>query len=487
LQWRLTFSYTLVTVAALIVVELILLGALLVLLNTNFLLNTIVSSLREIVTPQVASYLESDPPDIDGLNLWLSTAIGGNVVDGQSNTRITSGLTIDFDRENESNFVAILDPDTRLLAQSPPPEDPAVLGKSFDASEYPDLADLLPIALSGETEVDRLRVSRPDGALLMVVPVTGRDDTILGLVVMTLALPALNQETLGALSAVILYSVIPFTLAAGMIGTIFGFLTARGLGRRIRTLAHAADAWSQGNFSAVAQDSSGDELGQLSRDLNRMAEQLQNMLQTRQELAMLEERNRLARDLHDSVKQQVFATTMQIAAAKASISSNPEAAQQHLAEAEQLSRQSQQELAGLLQELRPAELTGRGLAAALREFTSDWSRRTHIQAQVKIQGERPLTLHVEQALFRVAQEALANVARHSRAQSAEVQLVWENDHVTLTVSDDGSGFDVNEGEKHGYGTQTMRERMEALNGRLTVRSESGKGTRVIAEATPEAT
>jgi NarL family two-component system sensor histidine kinase LiaS len=229
----------------------------------------------------------------------------------------------------------------------------------------------------------------------------------------------------------------------------------------------------------VVQDRSGDELGQLTRRLNVMAEQLQNLVETRQELAMLEERNRLARDLHDSVKQQVFATAMQLAAARSLLERDPEAARQSLAEAERLTRQSQQELTGLIQELRPAALEGRGLAEALREFVPQWAQRTGIEATVRVQGERALPLTVEQALFRVAQEALANVARHSQAETVDVHLAWAEDVVSLIVSDDGRGFD-RAARTSGVGLRSMAERMERLGGTLQVESERGAGTRVVA-------
>jgi NarL family two-component system sensor histidine kinase LiaS len=214
-----------------------------------------------------------------------------------------------------------------------------------------------------------------------------------------------------------------------------------------------------------------------------MAEQLQNLLQTRQELATLEERNRLARELHDSVKQQVFATAMQVGAARALVDQNPAASKENLAEAERLVRQAQQELTGLIRELRPAALEGKGLATALRDCVTDWSRQTHIPAELRVRGERPLPLPLEQALFRVAQEALTNTARHSRAGSVEVDLVWQGNLVTLTVSDDGRGFDPTEADSKGLGLQSMQERIAALGGHLEVNSKPGSGTEVVARLT----
>lgn len=230
----------------------------------------------------------------------------------------------------------------------------------------------------------------------------------------------------------------------------------------------------------TARDTSGDELGKLTRDLNRMAEQVKALLEDRQQLAIVEERNRLARELHDSVKQQVFATAMQVAAARELAESDAATTKARLAEAERLIGQAQQELNGLIRELRPAALGDKGLAVALREFCADWSRSSGIVAEVRTQGEQPAALEVEQALFRVAQEALANVARHSGATVVDVHLAWEPHELVLTVRDNGSGFDVGQREGSGFGLRTMRERVEALDGTLLVFGGQG-GTRIEAQ------
>jgi signal transduction histidine kinase len=119
----------------------------------------------------------------------------------------------------------------------------------------------------------------------------------------------------------------------------------------------------------AVHDPSGDELGQLARRLNGMAEQVQNLLAVRQELAVIEERHRLARDLHDSVKQQIFAMAMQVAAARTLMDNNSDAARVRLTEAERLVKQAQQELTALIRELRPAALGDKGLVVALRELS----------------------------------------------------------------------------------------------------------------------
>ncbi len=477
LQWRLTLSYTLVTVGALIVVELLLAGALLLLLGSDFLAQIIARAAVGEIAPEAAVYLSESPVDVNGLNDWLESLAGRQRDGEQGATRITRGLTIEFD---ENQRYLVLDTNQTLLAQYPPVADPSLLGRSFDAGDFPGLVPLLPAALSGELDSDRLYATVPGGTLTVAAPVRDEGGRVRGVFVMSLLLPRLNLDTLRPLAVVILYSVIPFTLAAGLVGTIFGFLTARGLSRRLDALSRAADAWSEADFSMTVSDRSADELGQLARRLNLMAEQLQNLLHARQELATLEERSRLARDLHDSVKQQVFATTMQIGAARASLPAEPEKALEYLAHAEELARGSQRELAALIQELRPAALEGNGLAAAVRAYAENWSRQTGIQVRLRVQGEQPLSLAREQAMFRVAQEALSNVSRHSKAHTVDVHLAWQDNTVTLSVADDGRGFDSQDPGKDSFGLQSMQERVEAFGGDLVLGSGPRGGAQVTA-------
>jgi NarL family two-component system sensor histidine kinase LiaS len=212
-----------------------------------------------------------------------------------------------------------------------------------------------------------------------------------------------------------------------------------------------------------------------------MALQLQTMLQTRQELASLDERNRLARDLHDAVKQQVFATAMQVGAALALFEQNPAAAKKNLVETDRLVHQTQQELTRLIQELRPAALEDKGLTAALREYISDWSRQSNIAAEVRVRGEQAMPFLLEQTLFRVTQEALANIARHSRATRVEVCLAWAGEQVTLTLADNGQGFNPATIPGKGLGLRSMRERVEAIGGHLSVASQPEGGTQVMVQ------
>jgi NarL family two-component system sensor histidine kinase LiaS len=219
---------------------------------------------------------------------------------------------------------------------------------------------------------------------------------------------------------------------------------------------------------------------ELAREHNQqLVEELQSTQQRLQELAVVEERNRLARDLHDSVKQQVFAISMQLSAARMALSETDKA-YTSVTEAERLAQQAGGELTTLIHELRPPGLERKTLADAIREHVDEWSRQNTIESQMKIDSEVSVNLQTEQALFRILQEALANVARHSKADRVTVELKSENDAVILTVEDNGVGFDAKQTAK-GIGLDSMQERLIAVNGKIEVISERSKGTRVTAK------
>jgi NarL family two-component system sensor histidine kinase LiaS len=153
-------------------------------------------------------------------------------------------------------------------------------------------------------------------------------------------------------------------------------------------------------------------------------------------------------------------------------------AARHLTAAEDLLKTTQQELSRLIAELRPAALEGQGLPDALRGYVSTWNEHSRIPAQVVVQHERALPLENEEALYRVAQEALANVARHSHASAVTVRLIYDAVGVTLTIGDNGVGFDPQQ-TPEGFGLDSMRQRLAALGGALEIVT-SAEGTTVTA-------
>jgi len=471
LHWKLTLSYTLVTVAALLVVQL--LAAILVwavVTNSNIYPRALIALVKEELVPQIAVYLDAPEPDTKGLAGWLQAAETSAGLTLQSlNFPVAQVSLSDFD---ENTNLLVLDQNLKLLAGIP----------SSIREEYQTILDqadeALEAALLGEDDPSQISRITPHQSMIIAVPVQNESQQLLGIIILKTVYPP--RGILVGMLSYIGGSLIFFTIAAGAVGTLFGFITARGLTRRIHNVTQVTDGWSQGDFSTFIEERSEDELGQLSQRLNRMAEQLQNLLHTRQELAALEERNRLARDLHDGVKQQVFATAMQIGTARELIEQDKKAAHKHLDEAEQLARQAQQELTAIIRELHPATLEDKGLAPALKELIEEWSRLNEIKTETTIKDLGRLPKEIEETLYRVLQEALSNIARHSETSMVEVQLTCDHNNVSLIISDNGKGFDPSSSTGKGVGLRSMRERMEALGGDIKIDSIPEEGTRLTA-------
>jgi signal transduction histidine kinase len=218
-----------------------------------------------------------------------------------------------------------------------------------------------------------------------------------------------------------------------------------------------------------------------------------------QQVAVLEERQRLARELHDSVTQLIFSTTLIAQSVAPAWRRDPAEGERRVQRLLELSQAALIEMRALLFELRPPEAaTGseqptpglarvrrEGLAAALRQY-ADAIARDGLQVEVEASHypareslKRPPLAH-EEALFRIAQEALNNAVKHAAARCVCIALETTQDAVQLSVSDDGAGFELNgnRAQGGGLGLKTMRERAEALGGSLRVTSTPGHGTRI---------
>lgn len=216
---------------------------------------------------------------------------------------------------------------------------------------------------------------------------------------------------------------------------------------------------------------------ELEYEVQERTRKIQHLFEQTKELAIIEERNRLARDLHDSAKQKAFAALAQIGTASGIIQNNndPSSAREHLNEAENLVYDVIQELTFLIQEMYPLALKEKGLATSVREYLYEWENRTGIPISVCIENERRLPLKMEQALYRITQEALANIARHSHANAVEVAMKYGIETIHLSISDDGCGFDPKQ-KPNGIGLCSIRERAESINGQVIIESAFGKGT-----------
>jgi nitrate/nitrite-specific signal transduction histidine kinase len=198
------------------------------------------------------------------------------------------------------------------------------------------------------------------------------------------------------------------------------------------------------------------------------------------QLAVSDERNRIARDLHDSVTQTLFSISMIAQALPSLIERQPEKAGERAGRLGELSRGALAEMRMLILELRPQALQEMGLVEALRRHAEGWSSREGISAEVRADGlQRRLPQSHEEALFRVAQEALTNVAKHAQAQKATLVVDFEPQTVSLLVEDDGVGLPAAV-DGGGLGMTTMRERVEGLHGNFSASRRAEGGTLVTA-------
>lgn len=196
------------------------------------------------------------------------------------------------------------------------------------------------------------------------------------------------------------------------------------------------------------------------------------------------ERRELSRELHDRVGQNLTALKINIDMLQPALASHGDAdVLARVADSAALLESTMDTIENVMSELRPPMLDDHGLAAALDWHARNFSRRTGIAVVVRA-GEPAVQLapQVEIALFRIAQEALNNIAKHAGARHAEIALDQENDECVMSVRDDGIGFDVGENDsdkpKAGLGMVTMRERSQAVGGRFEVRALPDRGTRL---------
>lgn len=198
--------------------------------------------------------------------------------------------------------------------------------------------------------------------------------------------------------------------------------------------------------------------------------------------AAQEERRRLARDLHDSIKQQLFSIKLSSAAAEERWERDQGGARAALADVRRSAHAAMVEMQALLTQLRPEPLAAAGLVDALREQCEALGYRTGARVDFEV-GDLPpddrLPASAQENLFRIAQEALSNVARHARAGTVRVRLATVGEALGLSIQDDGQGFD-REAPSSGVGLRNMRERVELLGGALEIDSAPGSGTRLSA-------
>lgn len=285
------------------------------------------------------------------------------------------------------------------------------------------------------------------------------------------------------------------TLLLILIGVVGYLHLTHATNGRLEEITQAIQAITEGNYNKQSLTTRRDSIGKLAAAFNNMAANLQTALQTesaaneqnRRQIiklaqqermtAILEERQRIARELHDSVKQQLFSITLATGAAINLIDHDANLARTYLTHVQQMGTSAQSEMTTLLQEMAPVPLHDQHLEDALYQYLAPLCELHNLKLLWRVEGTNTLTIAQEHALFRIVQEATANVIRHSKAIVLRISLRFGL-QTTLVIEDDGHGFDPEAIPRTSTGLATMRLRVRQVGGRLTLNSIIGQGTKL---------
>jgi len=271
-----------------------------------------------------------------------------------------------------------------------------------------------------------------------------------------------------------------------------GYWAAQRIQRRVDALHFAIKQAVSGNLAVRIPEEGARSFAPVYRDFNEMAAKLEERLQLLQrmgeeqtmreaaagEAAVLEERKRLARDLHDTVSQQLFAIHVSASSLPKLLEINPERADEVIRQLIEMSNSAQRQMRGLIAQLRPLELEGRSLREALEKWFPDYCRQNGLQGELRWDIESPLSEAKEHQLFLIIQEAMANIVKHASARRVLLHATETERQHAVTLQDDGAGFRADQVKAGSYGLTTMRERAQKLGGDTEIISKAGAGTRI---------
>ncbi|MEC0247841.1 sensor histidine kinase [Paenibacillus chitinolyticus] len=279
---------------------------------------------------------------------------------------------------------------------------------------------------------------------------------------------------------------------AVLLGQAVGFVASRAFQRKVDVLHIAMLQLAKGNLKDRIQIDPIDSFHPVYKSFNEMAGALEERTRLLQEMgeersvmergsvetAVVEERRRLARDLHDTVSQELFAIHMSASSLPKVIGHNPDVASQLMEQLIQMSHHAQKQMRGLISQLRPIELDGSTLEQALEKWFPEYCRAHELQGRLDVETEQPISEAIEHQLFLIIQEGMANVVKHASATEIELQLHDSGRQYVLQLADNGKGFERSAISSASHGLSTMRERAQKLGGDAEVLSGSGSGTTV---------
>ncbi|MDT8862008.1 sensor histidine kinase [Alkalihalobacillus sp. MEB130] len=277
-------------------------------------------------------------------------------------------------------------------------------------------------------------------------------------------------------------------------GVVGGYIQADPIRRKLDQLIHGSLRFERGTFTHRVEVEGSDEIAELARRLNGMAQNFEEQVASLQRLskeraemqetiknaAVTEERQRLARDLHDAVSQQLFAISMMTAAIKETMSQSSDPAVEQIKMVEKMANTAQAEMRALLLHLRPAHLEGKSLKDGIHQLFIEMEEKYGMVVSVTIQEDLKIPKGIEDQIFRMVQEAISNVLRHAKATQLELQLKQTAKELKVKLIDNGIGFDAKNVQQNSYGLHTMKERMTEIGGTLQIVSVPNKGTQIEA-------
>ncbi|WP_019635840.1 sensor histidine kinase [Paenibacillus fonticola] len=277
-----------------------------------------------------------------------------------------------------------------------------------------------------------------------------------------------------------------------VVGAVYGFFQGYRAKRRIDLLRDSLLQWEKGNQTGTVPKLGEDELGRLGEQLERIGKRWEEQVTSLQRLsthnaqlaeqarvsAIVEERQRLARELHDAVSQQLFAISMTATAVGRTLEKDFDRAQRQVELIEEMASVAQSEMRALLLHLRPVYLEGKELSQGLLELVRELKTKVPMELTLEIDEELKLGKGIENHLFRIIQEAMSNTLRHAKADKMEIRIHRRAETVKVFLRDNGVGFELDEKKQASYGLTTMQERVREIGGSIQFITAPGKGTRI---------
>jgi NarL family two-component system sensor histidine kinase LiaS len=273
-------------------------------------------------------------------------------------------------------------------------------------------------------------------------------------------------------------------------GFWFGNKTGSDMSTRMTDILAGFGQLQNGKYTSRLVVQTEDEIGLVEDGFNDLADQMNGQLKSLQRLvdqnvimikqaeqaAMTEERQKIARELHDAVSQQLFALSMLASAAERTASSTPEQAVPLIQKMSTLSVKTLNEMRALLLHLRPMDLQNKSLYTAIFELIEELVTRTDVVFEFHFPEESCLSQGSEEHVYRMVQEVLANCLRHAEAKQVKIVGKRTGKQFSIVIKDDGKGFDPAKKKRTSYGLLTIRERCEEIGGTARLFAREGEGT-----------